>query len=766
MTDVHNQFNASTLNNPVFLYGEKKITKYLGILPVIPEVFIGRDEELRSVHDALFDGDNLLLLVNGEGGIGKTTLAAKYYQRYFDEYAHLGWVFAERSLGDALLTLADPLKVTFAPTDPADARREKLLCEMASLNKPCLLVIDNANDIDDLSAHYLELRRCPNFHILLTTRITEFAHARSCRVGHLDEPSAMRLFTTHYPGHDSAEDELLKEILRAVGYNTLVIELLAKNLATVNQFRTGYALAKMLGDLQGSGLFGLSKSEKVRTEYNPGMFRLREEKPETVIAAMYDLAKLETGEEQLLCVFSVLPAEPIAVATLEAMQPGNDALEKSLRTLVRKGWIEYNAGAKQLKCSPVVQAVTRLQVGDRLYEQCETLVDMLSKKLKFEPSTGHLINADYQLGHICARYAENVIMCFSNKLMENSILLDQIGYFYSTIGNLGKALTCFEKGMGISEKLFYLSRQSNESKYFLVISQSRLGHIYRELGKIDLTLSLIKNAIILLEEIYKDNQGNIEFEYGLAALRCELGDTYNVLSNRDDALICFGEAMALYKKLHNKEPGEIKFTISLATSYSKIGETYLAEGDLANALKFFKQRSDIAEDLYNTDPENIELRHGLAIAYCKIGETYMALSVFLMAKKYFEMYSALMLDLHSSYQENVHFIHGLALSHERLGSVHSILGDQENAFNCYEKRLELGHLLMRLSPDNLAYKNGLAISFANLGEFSLKHRGDKPQARMWFEQAEKLWAELVNDCPAYAEFQKNWSNVKNILAAL
>jgi len=772
MTDIHNQsdvgnqFNASTLNNPVFLYGDKKIPKYLGILPVIPEVFIGRDEELQSVHDALFDGDNLLLLVNGEGGIGKTTLAAKYYQRYFDDYAHLGWVFAERSLGDALLTLADPLKVEFAPTDSADVRREKLLREMAGLQKPCLLVIDNANDPDNLSAHYHELRKCPNFHILLTTRIESFAHARTCRVGHLDEPTAIRLFTTHYPAHDPAEDELLKAMLRAVGYNTLVIELLAKSLDTLNQFRTGYSLAQMLGDLQGSGLFGLSKSAKVQTEYNPGSFGLREEKPKDVIAAMYDLAKLEAGKERLLCVFSVLPAEPIAFATLEALQPGNDELDSALRALVRKGWIEFNAEAKQFKCSPVVQAVTRLQVGERLYGQCKTLIYMLSKKLKFKPSTGHLINADYQLGHICARYAENVIMCFSNKLMTNSILLDQIGYFYSTIGDLGKALTCFEKGLDISEKLFYLSRQDNESKYFLVISQSRLGHIYRELGEIDKTLFLIKNAIILLEEICKDNQGNIEFEYSLAALLCELGDTHNVLSNRDDALICFGEAMALYEKLHNKEPVDIKFTIGLATSYSKMGETYLAEGDLANALKFFKQRSDIAEDLYNVAPEDIELRHGLAAAYCKLGETYMALSDFFMAKKYFEMYSALMLDLHSSYQENVHFIHGLALSHERLGSVHSILGDQENAFNCYEKRLELGHLLMRLSPDNLAYKNGLAISFANLGEFSLKHRGDKPQARMWFEQAEKLWGELVKDSPEYAEYQNNWARVKERLEAL
>lgn len=34
------------------------------------------------------------------------------------------------------------------------------------------------------------------------------------------------------------------------------------------------------------------------------------------------------------------------------------------------------------------------------------------------------------------------------------------------------------------------------------------------------------------------------------------------------------------------------------------------------------------------------------------------------------------------------------------------------------------------------------------------------------ELAEALWAELVNDAPAYAEFQKNLAWVKEALAAL
>ena len=724
MTDIHNQsdvgnqFNASTLNNPVFLYGEKKIAKYLGILPVIPEVFIGRDEELQEAHDALFDGDNLLLLVNGEGGIGKTTLAAKYYQRYFDDYAHLGWVFAERSLGDALLTLADPLKVTFEPTDSADARREKLLCEMAGLNKPCLLVIDNANDIDDLSAHYLELRRCPNFHILLTTRITEFAHARSCRVGHLDEASAMQLFTKHYPAHDATEDELLKEILRAVGYNTLVIELLAKNLDTVNQFRTGYSLSRMLEDLRGSGLFGLSKSEKVWTEYNPGMFKLREEKPETVIAAMYDLAKLESGEEQLLCVFSVLPAEPIAFDTLEALQPINDELEKSLRTLVQKGWIEFNAGAKQIKCSPVVQAVTRLQVGERLGEQCETLVRELIDKLDYEPGTGHLLNTDYQSGALYARYAESVAKYFESAQYAKGLLNDRIGMFYRTTGQLEKALTFFEK--------------------------------YNQLG----------------EELYKAHPENVSFKNGLAISYLKLGETYITLGQLDKALTFFEKYNQLREELYKAHPENVSFKYGLAVSYSKLGNTYTSSGNLQKALSFFEKETELFEELYEAHPENVSFKYGLAVSYSKLGETYTSSGNLQKALSFFEKYNLLSEELYESNPSSVEFKNGLAISYSKLGDTYTTLWQPDKALIFFEKCATLFENMYVSNSSNVSIKNGLAISYVKLGIFSRNQRSDMAQARHWFEKAEALFAELVKASPAYAEFQKNWQEVKDALAAL
>ncbi|NTW55315.1 MAG: tetratricopeptide repeat protein [Chlorobaculum sp.] len=699
-------------------YGSKEIKKYLGLLPVIPEVFIGRDEKLQEVHDALFDGDNLLLLVNGEGGIGKTTLAAKYYQRYFEEYAHLGWVFAERSLGDALLTLAEPLKVTFEPTDSADARREKLLCEMASLNKPCLLVIDNANDLVDLSAHYHELRKCPNFHILLTTRITEFAHASTCRVGHLDEAAAMRLFTTHYPGHDHAEDELLKEMLRAVGYNTLVIELLAKNLATVNQFRTGYALAQMLDDLRSPKLFGLSKSEKVRTEYNPGKFGLREEEPEKVIAAMYDLAKLEPGEEQLLCIFSVLPAEPITFETLEALQPGNDELEKSLRALVQKGWIEYNAAAKQFKCSPVVQAVTRHQIGDRLFEQCETLFDALIEMLEYESATGHLLNTSYLSGALYARYAEIAIEYLESARYEKRLLNNRIGIFYRTTGQLEKALSFLEKSTRLFEKLYESDRSNSIFKNALSASYLHLGDTYTLFGQLEKALSYFEQFNQLLEELCESNQEDVEFKLGLAV------------------------------------------------SYSKLGITYTTLDDLEKASSFFEKNVILSEELYKSDGSNVSVKYGLSASYDKQGNTYRLLDQPEKALSFFEKCNQLLEELYESNRANVLFKNGLAISYSKLGVTYTTLDQPEKALSFFEKYNDLREELYEANPTNVNFKNGLAISYARLAVFSRNQHNDKAQTRRWLEKAERLWAELVNDFPAYAEFQKNWSQVKRDLEAL
>ncbi len=231
----------------------KSTPKHLGTLPFSTEIFLGREEDMANVRQRLQSGEPLLL-VNGQGGIGKTTLAAHYYQKHYQHYQHSAWVYAETGITPALLSLALSLELSFPPDSTDEQRLPLLLKALAGLNNPCLLVIDNANDLPDLEKHYTQLRRCPNFHILLTSRITEFEQAACYAIKPLPEDVAIELFQKHYPKLQTEEHILLKNILAAAGYNTLVIELIAKHLHTANQLKITCGLTDLLSSLQSQGL--------------------------------------------------------------------------------------------------------------------------------------------------------------------------------------------------------------------------------------------------------------------------------------------------------------------------------------------------------------------------------------------------------------------------------------------------------------------------------------------------------------------------------
>jgi hypothetical protein len=209
--------------------------------------------------------------------------------------------------------------VAFEPTLPTAGRVQVLLAAMAALDRPCLLVIDNANELADLEANYQHLRRCSNFHLLLTTRITEFAQAAQYRIEGLPEDEALDLFRKHYPQHRPDEDALFRQIRTAVGGNTLVLELLAKNLRRFHGIRAHYTLATLLADLQSRGLLALSQSKAVLTDYQSRDGLMRHERPEDIIAAMYDLGELAAAETALLSAFAALPPESIPFNLLETL---------------------------------------------------------------------------------------------------------------------------------------------------------------------------------------------------------------------------------------------------------------------------------------------------------------------------------------------------------------------------------------------------------------------------------------------------------------
>ncbi len=543
-------------------YGDRKIPRALTENPFQPEIFIGREADLKIIHDKLFTpGGNLLLLVNGDGGVGKTSLASRYYHQFRHEYAHSAWVLSEKNIAGALLLLAVPLGLQFEPTMNTDQKLQILLAALADLDRPCLLVIDNANEVDDLQKHYLHLRRCSNFHLLLTSRITNFEKAEFYPINGLPEPEALDLFRRHYPKLQADEETLVRQIRTAVGGNTLVLELLAKNLAQFNRLKTRYALPDLLADLQTKGLLALAQSQAVTTEYQARGGALRHEKPEDIIAAMYDLGALPPASVALLSVFAVLPAERIGFGTLESLLPGLADIDAQLLALAQSGWIEYNDREANFKCSPVVQQITKEKNRPRLLEDCRGLIDALTEGLDNEV----MHEDNYQRATQYARYAETLLLSLNQNDDDLATLCQNIGIFHSETGDLSKAMQAYQSMADIQSALLLENPDNADFKNGLAISYSKLGQTQAALGNLDKALTFYEDETQLFEELYEAYPNNVSFKNGLAISFYKLGAfSLDQSKNKGKAKAYFQEAEKLWDELVRDAPQYVQFQRFLA----------------------------------------------------------------------------------------------------------------------------------------------------------------------------------------------------------
>jgi len=210
-------------------YAETKLSKELtlNIPKTHPDDIVGREEDLQSLRDLLCN-DKRVVVVNGLGGIGKTTLVQVYVSKYYDDYEHIAWVTqnSESIANDFINTegLIKNLGVETTNSEPGQIFNEIIRKLKTIQDKPNLLIIDNAEQ--SLKEHRNGLPGKPQWHLLVTSReeITGF-HLKP--LDFLNEKQAVELFKKHYI-HQRLKEEDIKELVTSVDYHTLTIEILAK----------------------------------------------------------------------------------------------------------------------------------------------------------------------------------------------------------------------------------------------------------------------------------------------------------------------------------------------------------------------------------------------------------------------------------------------------------------------------------------------------------------------------------------------------------
>jgi hypothetical protein len=172
-------------------------------IPTNADHILGRATELAQAHDHLAQ-HQATVLFNGIGGIGKTALASKYMAIYGAEYKHLAWITVQSTLAEAFTNnapLLASLQITQQVQDYIAAKQLdkafEYLFHQLNLLEQTLVVIDNANDLDDLDPYknWFDTAHC---HFLITSR-SQPSEWATVEVDSLPEDEAVRLFRKLHP---------------------------------------------------------------------------------------------------------------------------------------------------------------------------------------------------------------------------------------------------------------------------------------------------------------------------------------------------------------------------------------------------------------------------------------------------------------------------------------------------------------------------------------------------------------------------------------
>jgi hypothetical protein len=208
---------------------------------------VGRRDFERMLKAAFDDGKERLLVIHGLGGIGKSTLAARFLERRRAEEARVLILDAGRELAPAAVfeEIARQLGVTRPeglPPEQAEALFRKALGEALRQVVPTILYLDNFEDQQDvdgglrnpeLGEALVDLLRLgePGFRMLLTSRLPVDLKAGPYEVwnrdlGELSPSGCRRLRLLDPKGLGLLEDAAWRQILFHLGGHPKALELL------------------------------------------------------------------------------------------------------------------------------------------------------------------------------------------------------------------------------------------------------------------------------------------------------------------------------------------------------------------------------------------------------------------------------------------------------------------------------------------------------------------------------------------------------------
>ena len=651
----------------------RKIPRELTFLPPPPETWIRREPIIEELA-AEVERCKKALLINGLGGIGKTALVRQYVHTYKSQFNHIAWinifspVEVERDKGNKAVeafannqSLFENLRIPFDSQQSTRQRLRQILNELKSLPGQNLLVIDNASE--DILEFQKELPQPPEWKVIITSR-EQLSPFVAYHLDQLSPEQAEDLFF-HYYTKSPKQEEAVRELLGLIGYNTLMIELLAR----LCQSSIRYKPEDVLESLKTNQLNQLNR--EVWTEHSD-----RQVQVYGYLLSAFSLTELDKAEKLLLLQFSVLPSKEIhfdyIIQLFQIGEQEEEQTEKALLNLVKKGWLEYNQDKAGFRCHPMIQEITRYQLSPNT-KNCDALIRGLTDLIHVDPTTDNPVDKFKWI-----EFGDTFLSFIKDTSVNLLTLKTELALLHRDLGNYDRAKKLLEE----------VTLASNTDLRNLVLRKSLLAEVYRYLGKYDKAEKGLEEALQLAATQF-DRHGP-EF----LSIRINLALVQNDLGKYEEAHKNLEDTVSQFMKFYGQNPSAFStIRFNLSQVYINWGENEIAK-DLLQIL--------LSIDKVNWGPDHIYT----AKTHSNIGVTYNFLGQYDNAKKELEeslrLYTKLMGTQHPE----------LARIKVNLGLSYQELGEFDKAHNLLKEALKINlELFGPKHPNTASTYNNLALVY-------------------------------------------------------
>ncbi len=443
---------------------------------------VGRKNELDKLYKRLAENQQVVLL-NGLGGIGKTTLAQVYINRYWDNYQHIAWI--DKTLEDPKSDIVNArglekaLGIKGTGRDLEDRFDDIIMALKKIESQPNLLVIDNADATLAGIRDYLPGQS--HWHILVTSR-EKIEKFDVVELDFLTEQDAIKLFLTHY-NREKMDPELIRGLVNTVCLHTLTIEILAK---TAHDRRTDPERLKTAieNDLQAN----------VYVDHNQGKIQ----KITSYLCSIFEMGSLDENEILLLKQFVCFPPEFHSYALLlDLINPGEsekqELFSETLEALANKGWVLQSDTADEYKMHSIIAGVIQ-KLQTITIQDVGSLINSIIEKLAVDQSKDNPVDK-----FVWAPYGMQILKVMPDSWENKSSLQNNLALVLKDLGEYKGAKGLLEKALKSAEKNFGQDHPNTARCY------SNLALVLQDLGEYEGARTLLEKSLAILKKKLGDD---------------------------------------------------------------------------------------------------------------------------------------------------------------------------------------------------------------------------------------------------------------------